>query len=89
MTRVSSAGINPPTAAAPADAQPSPALSPRSEAAGDFSPADLEFAIDNAALRLQTCPPEARSDAWAVLRRLCSMRSLERVREMEEERGLR
>lgn len=38
MTPISSsrAGINPPTDAAPADARPSPALSPRSEAAGDF-----------------------------------------------------
>lgn len=34
---ISSAGINPPTDAAPADARPSPALSPPAEMSGDFS----------------------------------------------------
>lgn len=50
---------------------------------------DLEFLIDEQALRLHTVDtPNERRMAWDELRRLHTMRSPERIRDMEEERGL-
>ena len=50
---------------------------------------DLESRIDHQVLLLRTgnTPAERRS-AWSELQRLHALRSPERIREMEEERGL-
>lgn len=51
---------------------------------------DLEESIDFQALMLHTAEtPEARRQAWNELVRLRSMRTMDRIEEMERERGLR
>lgn len=51
---------------------------------------DLEESIDFQALMLHTAEtPQARRHAWNELLRLRSLRTAERIEEMEREQGLR
>jgi hypothetical protein len=51
---------------------------------------DLESQIDWQARRLHTAKTaEERREAWKRLKKLIEMRSPERIRQMEEARGLR
>lgn len=55
-----------------------------------FVELDLESQIDWNAHRMHTAPtPEERRVAWDRLKKLHDMRTPERIREMEEDRGLR
>lgn len=52
--------------------------------------ADLESKIDREAMRLHTAEtPGERRMAWDELKRLHELRSPERIRDMEDEKGLR